>query len=114
MFRIEAELNSRLNECAKRLGLKKYDLALMALKAAVEVIEENEYRLVVPIQFKAERVPAPAQYPKHRPQYSVTEDRPSSEPSADTQRKVIQALEKDVAKLRAARAPAPPERKPKP
>jgi predicted DNA-binding protein len=55
-FRIEPELHTRLTECSERLRLKKYTLALMALEAAVEAIEKNDYRLVLPIQFEVAHV----------------------------------------------------------
>lgn len=82
-FRIEPGLHKRLEECARRTRIKKYTLALMAIEAAVEAIEKNGYRLVVPIQFKVESAPTPATDTKSAPyppaatqQYSRTEDKP--------------------------------------
>lgn len=58
VFRLEPELHKRLGECAERTRLKKYTLALLAIEAAVDAIEKNDYQLVVPIQFEVAQVPA--------------------------------------------------------
>jgi predicted DNA-binding protein len=57
-LRIEPALYQRLEECASRTRIKKYTLAILAIEAAVEAIEKNDFRLVVPIQFELVRVPA--------------------------------------------------------
>jgi predicted DNA-binding protein len=59
-LRLSPELSARLEDCAKRLRQKKHALAQEAIEAAVNAIEENDYRLVVPIEFSVARVPAPA------------------------------------------------------
>jgi predicted DNA-binding protein len=56
-LRINPELHKRLEECARRTHIKKYTLAILAIEAAVEAIEKNGYRLVVPIEFEVSRVP---------------------------------------------------------
>jgi CRISPR/Cas system-associated endoribonuclease Cas2 len=56
-LRIDPELHQRLEQCAERTHIKKYTLAILAVTAAVEAIEKNQYRLVVPIQFDVARVP---------------------------------------------------------
>jgi hypothetical protein len=55
--KLEPEVHARLEECARRTRLKKYALALMAIEAAVDAIEKNDYRLVVPIQFDVTQIP---------------------------------------------------------
>lgn len=56
-LRLSLELDARLKECAARLRQKKHSLAQEAIEAAVEAIEKNGYRLVVPIEFEVVRVP---------------------------------------------------------
>lgn len=58
VFRLQKGLHERLEKCAKETRLKKYALALLAIEAAVEAIEKNNYELVVPIKFEVSRVPA--------------------------------------------------------
>lgn len=57
VFKIEPALHERLTECSKRLGVKKYSLGILALEAAVNAIERNGYKLVVPIEFDVRHVP---------------------------------------------------------
>lgn len=78
-LRLSPELTARLEECAGRLRLKKHSLAQAAIEAAIEAIEANGYRLVVPIEFKVGQVPAPAPgapYPQTRHEVALVEDRP--------------------------------------
>ena len=72
-LRLEPEVHARLEECAKRTKLKKYALALMAIEAAVEAVERNNYKLVVPIEFEVTHEAVPKKptrglYPPHKPQ----------------------------------------------
>jgi len=69
-LRISPELAERLAECAKRTKKKKHALAQEAIEAAVEAIEQNNYRLVFPIEFG----------PKYLPVERVLVERPA-EPS---------------------------------
>lgn len=55
--RLSPELNQRLEEVAARTRLAKHSLAAMAIEAAVEAIEKNDYRLVVPIEFEVAHIP---------------------------------------------------------
>jgi hypothetical protein len=57
VFRIEKALMARLEKAADELRLKKYTLALLAIEAAVEAIEANNYRLVLPIEFQVAHLP---------------------------------------------------------
>jgi|ERR1043166_3517767 hypothetical protein len=89
-FRIEPELHRRLEKCAAETRLKKYALAILALEAAVEAIEKNDYELVVPIKFQVTRIPRPAEdapknlsgYPQHREELSTVEERPEQKRKA--------------------------------
>jgi len=56
-LRLSPELAKRLEECAKRLRLKRHTLARDAIEAAIEAIEKNGYRLVIPIEFEVKHVP---------------------------------------------------------
>lgn len=58
VFRLDPELHERLEQCSRRVRLKKYQLAILAMEAAVEAIEANDFRLVVPIEFRVSQVPA--------------------------------------------------------
>jgi hypothetical protein len=60
VFKLEKELNQRLETCAERLRLKKYTLGIMAIQAAIEAIEKNDYRLTLPVTFRVEDIPIPA------------------------------------------------------
>lgn len=89
VFKLEPDLHKRLIKCADETGLKKYTLAILAIEAAVEAIEKNDYRLVVPIKFEVAYVPYPQRkthsdpeqggnYPRHNPQHSTLEGDPAS------------------------------------
>lgn len=54
--RLSPELNTRLEETAKRLRMKKHTLAQEAIEAAVEAIEANDYKLVLPVKFDVTHV----------------------------------------------------------
>lgn len=56
-LRFAPGLVARLEVVAKRLGLKKHDLAQKAVEAAVEAIERNGFSLVLPIQFDVRQIP---------------------------------------------------------
>lgn len=62
-LRLSPELHDRLEEAAERTKIKKYNLALLAIEAAVEAIERNNYRIVMPIEFDVTHVPEPAPQP---------------------------------------------------
>jgi hypothetical protein len=73
-LRFSPELEARLEECAKRLNIKKATLAQMAIQAAVEAIEKNGYRIVMPIQFETTHTPEKKfKYPAPRPGDSFDE-----------------------------------------
>ena len=88
VFKLDAELHARLEECSKRLRVKKYSLGIMALEAVVKAIEKNGYKLVIPIEFDVAEVPGPAKpqrvkYPPHRPSHlTMTADPSLNEPSS--------------------------------
>lgn len=70
-LRLSPQLDKRLEEMAKRTGIKKHTLAQMAVEAAVEAIEQNNYRIVAPVKFSVTHVPAAhnvVQYPETEPQ----------------------------------------------
>lgn len=58
--RLTEEMEKRLAVCAEKTKISKHSLAIEAIEAAVEAIERNDYRLVVPIEFTVTHVPAPA------------------------------------------------------
>jgi predicted DNA-binding protein len=68
-FKVEPELSQRLEEAAEKVGIKKSTLMIMALEATLEAIEKNDYRIVVPIEFKVTHVPVPTEekYPERDP-----------------------------------------------
>ncbi len=87
VIRLEPEVHKRLKACAARTKIKKYTLAIMAIEAAVEAIERNDYSLVVPIEFEVVRVPsekdgAKTSYPSHREQFARVEDKPAPKKKA--------------------------------
>lgn len=53
-IRLSPELEARLNDVAKKCKLPVRAVAQMAIEAAVEAIEQNSYKLVVPIQYRAD------------------------------------------------------------
>jgi predicted DNA-binding protein len=55
-MRLSDELEARLEAAVERLGIKKQTLAQMAVEAAVEAIEKNDFRLVVPVKFEVTHV----------------------------------------------------------
>lgn len=55
--RLSPELNQRLEDSAKALHMKKHTLAQEAIEAAVDAIEKNDFRLVVPMRFEVTHVP---------------------------------------------------------
>jgi predicted DNA-binding protein len=57
-LRLSPELNRRLEEVAEKVKQKKHSLAQDAIEAAIEAIEQNDYRLVVPIEFKVTKIPS--------------------------------------------------------
>lgn len=57
-LRLSDEMEARLENCAKRTKQKKHALAQAALEAAVEAIEKNDYRIVLPIEFDVRYVAA--------------------------------------------------------
>lgn len=85
---ISPELHQRLEECARQTKQKKTALAQAALEAAIEAIEENGFRLVIPMKFLPAEIatanPAAPEksmprtsYPSHRSQVSLAEDVPA-------------------------------------
>jgi predicted DNA-binding protein len=83
--KLEPELHKRLEESARRTGIKKYTLAILAIQAAVDAIEQNNYRLVVPIEFEVARIPSEkiasrTSYPSHRE--DLTQSRIEEKPDA--------------------------------
>lgn len=72
-LKLEPEVHQRLEECARLTRIKKYSLVLMAIEAAVEAIERNGYKLVVPIEFDVtheavQKKSSRSSYPPHAPQ----------------------------------------------
>lgn len=53
-IRLSLEIKARLEDTARKLGLKPHALAQLAVEAAVEAIEQNENMLVLPIRFAAD------------------------------------------------------------
>lgn len=89
-LRFAPELERRLEDCAVRLKIKKHTLAQMAIEAAVEAIEKNGYRIVMPIQFDAthtavKRSKEQAEFetgPMHDDERSLMEDQPVKKKTA--------------------------------
>jgi hypothetical protein len=71
-LKLEPETERKLEEAAERLGMKKYSLAILAIKAAVNAIEINDNRIVLPIEFDVTHVPVPKQ--ESTPQTSAGRD----------------------------------------
>jgi predicted DNA-binding protein len=97
--RISTELDERLEECARRLKMRKHTLAASAIEAAAIAIEKNNYRLVVPIVFKVEQIPAPTateskSYPDHRPQVALAEDSPKKTANSDPLAEILRITKK--------------------
>jgi len=94
-LRLDPKVEERLTEAAKRLKLKKYQLAIMAIEAAITAVERNDNRLVLPIEFDLEvtRVPAPRsgtpgeKYPRHHEEASLVEERALPPGSAKVSRR---------------------------
>jgi predicted DNA-binding protein len=64
-LRFPEGLERRLEECAARLQVRKHTLAQQAIEAAVQAIEQNDFRLVVPVAYRFEvtHVPTARSYP---------------------------------------------------
>ncbi|MEW6304402.1 MAG: hypothetical protein AB1705_13070 [Verrucomicrobiota bacterium] len=74
-LRLSPELEGRLVECSHRLRMKKHTLAQEAIAAAVEAIEKNGYRLVVPVEFDVRHVPVTRSEAEQREEKPPTETR---------------------------------------
>lgn len=78
-LRLSEELHARLEEVATRTRLKKYNLALLAIEAAVEAIEQNGFSIVCPIKFDVKQIAvAKPAYPPHREEITTMEERAES------------------------------------
>lgn len=64
-LRISPELHQKLEECAEKTKIKKYSLAIVAIEAAVEAIERNGYRIVMPIEFDVKQVAVSRETPEN-------------------------------------------------
>jgi hypothetical protein len=76
-------LNQRLEDCAAALRMKKHTLAQEAIEAAVDAIEKNDFKLVVPVQFEVTHKPvksAVTKYPEGSGRPETYVDRPSGRP----------------------------------
>lgn len=62
--RLTEEMDKRFAKCAERTKQSKHALAIEAIEAAVEAIERNDYRLVVPIEFEVTHIPTPVGKPE--------------------------------------------------
>ena len=95
--RLSPALDARLKECAERLRYKKHALAQDAIEAAVEAIEKNGYRLVVPIQFDVTHVAAPKEtpgkYPAHQGERMIAAEGKDVSSTTPAQEKMAQAFE---------------------
>jgi predicted transcriptional regulator len=49
--RLPDDLSDRLNACADKLDLSKNDIARHAIRAAVDEIEKNDFRIALPLKF---------------------------------------------------------------
>lgn len=56
-LKLEAGLHERLEKAATEVGVKKHTLAIMAIEAVVDAIEQNDYQLVLPVKFVPVNVP---------------------------------------------------------
>jgi len=56
--RLTEEMDRRFTECSAKTKMSKHALAIQAIEAAVEAIERNGFRLVVPIEFEVVRIPS--------------------------------------------------------
>ena len=57
--RLDPETDERIELVAEKLGIKKHTLARMAIEAAIDAVEQNDYQLVVPIRFDVKRIAKP-------------------------------------------------------
>lgn len=48
--RLPDDLESRLNKCAEKLDLSKNDIARHAIRAGIEAIEKNGYKIQLPLE----------------------------------------------------------------
>jgi predicted DNA-binding protein len=58
--RLDSPTEKRLTTCAERVKQSKHHLMIAAIEAAVDAIERNDYRIVVPIAFAVTHEPRPA------------------------------------------------------
>jgi hypothetical protein len=70
-LRISPEINQRLEDAAKKLGISKHGLAALCVEAGVIAVEKND-GLVLPLEFEVTRIPVPqhgrkTRYPSHQP-----------------------------------------------
>ena len=56
-LRLTGDMEARLTQCAERLKLPKHSVAQAAIEAAVEAIEANDFKLVLPLEFEPKNVP---------------------------------------------------------
>ena len=78
--KLEKETHQRLIEASERTGIRKNTLAQMAIEAAIEAIEQNDYHIVLPIRFDVKKIAAPKgdteiTYPAGRSEAVIIEDR---------------------------------------
>lgn len=89
-LRLSPELTRRLEEVAARTRQKKHALAQEAIEAAVDAIEKNDYRLVVPIEFSVTHVPK-LNIPEAL-RVSSAKSKVSQERIADIDRRIAEAV----------------------
>jgi predicted DNA-binding protein len=58
-LRLDDDVEERLEECSKRLKMRKHTLAQAALEAGIEAIEKNGYKLVFPLEFEVKHIAIP-------------------------------------------------------
>jgi predicted DNA-binding protein len=103
-LRLSPELITRLEECAESLRMKKHTLAQEAIEAAVDAIEKNGYRLVVPIEFEVSHVPTkkpeqPVSYSRRESEPPTVLNEPNSPATKEgTAESVLDSLTKDIGK----------------
>jgi predicted DNA-binding protein len=85
-LRLSDEMESRLERCVERTGMKKQTLAQAAITAAVEAIEKNDFKLVLPVKFEVTHIAIPQAaagdrqtYPAHQPSPAMNDTPPPKE-----------------------------------
>lgn len=116
-FRFSKEMRQRLKECSERTGIAERTIAQLAIQAAVDAIEQNDYRLVVPITFEvADKISpqfsanARRTIPKNEDEQMLAAEKPATQMHSGPTATVIKSYQADRKRTKQPKlGPLPPK-----